>query len=71
MIKNIKLPSRKKFRGWDYIKWIELRMTGKEWHEYAKRDTFKTEYGADAAWGGKCEVWFDDEEDITSADIPT
>jgi hypothetical protein len=46
-------------------------MTGKEWHEYAKWDTFKTEYGSDSAWGNKCEIWFDDEEDITSADIPT
>jgi hypothetical protein len=59
MIKNIKLPPRTKFRGWDYNKWTELRMTGREWHEYAKRETFKTERGADAAWGGRCEVWFD------------
>ena len=60
MIKNIKLPPRTKFRGWDYNKQTELRMTGREWHEYAKRETFKTERGADAAWGGRCEVWFDD-----------
>lgn len=34
-------------------------MTGKEWHEYAKRETFKSERGADAAWGSGVEIWLD------------
>lgn len=34
-------------------------MTGKEWHEYAKREEFKTEHGSDSAWGGGMEIWLD------------
>jgi glycyl-tRNA synthetase alpha subunit len=34
-------------------------MTGKEWHQYAKREEFKTERGSDAAWGGGMEIWLD------------
>jgi len=57
--KTMRLPQRTKFFGWDYNKWVQLRMTGKEWHAYAKRDEFKTERGSDSAWGNKCEVWLD------------
>lgn len=35
------LPPRTKFEGWDYHKNQRLRMTGKEWHVYAKTDRFK------------------------------
>lgn len=58
-MKTITLPPRTKFYGWDYRKQQELRMTGKEWHIYAKRDDFKTERGSDAAWGNSCEIWLD------------
>jgi len=34
-------------------------MTGKEWHTYAKRETFKSERGSDSAWGSACEIWLD------------
>ena len=54
-----KLPPRTKFWGFDYKKAEQLRMTGKEWHEYAKRETFKTERGSDSAWGSGMEVWLD------------
>lgn len=59
MIKLIKLPPRRKFWGWDYKKDQQLRMTGKEWHAYARRDQFKTERGGDSAFGGGIEVWLD------------
>ena len=58
-MKTVRLPQRTKLYGWDYNKDCELRMTGREWHEYAKRDEFKTEHGSDSAWGIKCEVWLD------------
>jgi hypothetical protein len=58
-MKLVTLPPRTKFWGWDYKKQEQLRMTGKEWHQYAKRETFKSEHGVDAAWGGGCEVWLD------------
>ena len=58
-VKGTVLPPRTKFYGYDYRKNVELRMTGKEWHAYAKRDTFKTERGSDAAWGNWCEIWLD------------
>jgi hypothetical protein len=58
-MKTICLPPRTKFCGWDYNKDIPLRMTGREWHEYAKRGEFKTEHGADSAWGNRVEVWLD------------
>jgi len=57
--KTMRLPQRTKLYGWDYNKWTQLRMTGKEWHEYAKRTEFKTERGSDSAWGSKCEIWLD------------
>jgi hypothetical protein len=53
------LPGRSKLWGWDYNKEKQLRMTGKEWHAYAKCETFKTEHGSDAAWRNGCEVWLD------------
>ena len=59
MIKLVKLSPRKKFWGWDYKKDQQLRMTGKEWHAYARRDQFKTERGGDSAFGGGIEVWLD------------
>lgn len=58
-MKTITLPSRTKLFGWDYNKTTQLRMTGKEWHRYAKCDTFKTERGSDSAWRNGCEVWLD------------
>ena len=59
MIKLVKLSPRKKLWGWDYKKNQQLRMTGKEWHAYARRDQFKTERGGDSAFGGGIEVWLD------------
>lgn len=59
MQKQLKLPPRTKFWGWDYGKQEQLRMTGKEWHAYARRDTFKSEHGGDSAFGGGVEVWLD------------
>ena len=58
-MKSVVLPPRTKFYGWCYRKQQQLRMTGKEWHQYAKREEFKTERGSDAAWGNGCEVWLD------------
>jgi hypothetical protein len=55
----MKLSPRKKFYGWDYNKNRQFRMTGKEWHQYAKLHEFNTERGSDAAWGNGCEIWFD------------
>jgi hypothetical protein len=59
MIKLIKLPPRTKFYGFDYTKNLQFRMTGKEWHEYARRETFKVEHGGDTAFGNKCEIYLD------------
>lgn len=39
--KQVKLPPRTKFKGFDYSKSVELEMTGKEWHQYGKTETFK------------------------------
>jgi hypothetical protein len=58
-MKPIVLPGRSKLWGWDYNKEKQLRMTGMEWHAYAKCETFKTEHGSDAAWRNGCEVWLD------------
>ncbi len=58
-MKTMTLPPRTKFYGWDYTKQQQLRMTGKEWHQYAKRNEFKTERGSDSAWGNSCEIWLD------------
>jgi hypothetical protein len=58
-VKLMKLPPRKKLWGWDYNKNRELQMTGKEWHEYARRPELKTERGGDSAFGGGVEVWLD------------
>jgi hypothetical protein len=55
----MRLPQRTKLYGWDYRKQQMLRMTGKEWHAYAKLTSFKTAYGSDSAWGNMCEVWLD------------
>lgn len=57
--KAIVLSPRRKYFGWCYKTDKQLRMTGKEWHEYARRQQFKTEHGSDSAWGNKCEVWLD------------
>ena len=54
------LPPRTKFFGWDYNKAKQFRMTGREWHEYAKRETFKTERGGDSAWGSGMEIYWDE-----------
>ena len=59
MIKHVTLPPRKKLFGFDYNKAVQLCMTGKEWHQYAKAEQFKTENGNDAAWKNGCEVWLD------------
>jgi len=52
MIKLIKLPPRTKLYGYDYSKNVQLRMTGKEWHAYARRETAKGELDGDDAVGG-------------------
>lgn len=56
---SVTLPPRTKFFGWDYNKNVQMRMTGKEWHQYAKRETFKSERASDSAWGNGCEIWLD------------
>jgi hypothetical protein len=53
------LSPRRKYWGWDYNTNRQLRMTGKEWHEYVRREEFKTERGGDSAFGGWVEVWLD------------
>jgi hypothetical protein len=54
------LPPRTKLFGWDYNKAKEFRMTGKEWGQYARVETFKFERGNDAAYSGNgIEVWLD------------
>jgi hypothetical protein len=49
--------------GYDYNKNQTLHMTGKEWHQYCKRETFKHPQDRDArdtAWSGTgVEVWLD------------
>lgn len=56
---KIVLSPRKKYFGWCYRTSQQLRMTGREWHEYARVEEFKTAHGADSAWRNKCEVWLD------------
>jgi hypothetical protein len=62
-MKPIKLPPRTKLYGYDYNKNQMLQMTGKEWHQYCKRETFKHPYDKDSrdtAWSGTgVEVWLD------------
>ncbi len=58
-MKQVTLPPRTKFWGWDYNKNQQLRMTGKEWHAYARRAVFKSEHGGDSAFGGGVEIWLD------------
>lgn len=58
-IKLIILPPRTKFYGYDYKKNLQFRMTGKEWHQYARRDKFKVEHGGDTAFGNACEIYLD------------
>lgn len=54
------LPPRTKLFGWDYNKAKEFRMTGREWGQYARVETFKFERGNDAAYSGNgIEVWLD------------
>lgn len=57
--KEIKLPPRKRFYGIDHKKEVQYCMTGKEWHQYAQRQLFKTSRGSDHAFGNRCEIWFD------------
>jgi hypothetical protein len=57
--KSMRLPPRKMLFGFDYNRNQELRMTGKEWHIYAKVDEFKTERASDSAWAKGCEIWLD------------
>jgi len=59
MTKTIKLPPRTKLHGFDYAKACDLVMTGREWHQLAKRESFKTERGSDAAWGSGFEIYLD------------
>ena len=56
---SVILKPRTKYFGWDYTKNTQLRMTGKEWHIYAKVDEFKTERASDSAWAKGCEIWLD------------
>jgi hypothetical protein len=59
MNKFMRLPPRKALFGFDYSKNKEFRMTGKEWHAYAKVEEFKTEHGSDSAWRNGCEIYLD------------
>jgi hypothetical protein len=45
------LKPRSKYFGWDYTKNTQLRMTGKEWHTYAKRELFNYNRGDDSVRG--------------------
>lgn len=59
-MKQIKLPPRTKFEGFDYNKNRSFTMTGKEWHQYAKVDAFKISSdrdNRDATSGCGHEVW--------------
>lgn len=59
-MKQIKLPPRTKFEGFDYAKGQTLTMTGREWHQYAKVDAFKVSRdrdNRDATSGRGHEVW--------------
>ena len=58
-MKQIKLPPRTKFRGYDYNRSLELEMTGKEWHRYAKAELFRVSRDRDNRDPGAnhCEVW--------------
>ena len=53
------LKPRSKYFGWDYTKNTQLRMTGKEWHTYAKRELFNYNRGDDSARGSNYEIWLD------------
>jgi len=53
------LKPKTKYFGWDYRKNVQLRMTGKEWHIYTKRERFNYERGNDAVTGNACEIWLD------------
>lgn len=58
-MKQIKLPPRTRFEGFDYNKATKLTMTGREWHAYAKVDLFKISRDRDNrdATANGCEVW--------------
>lgn len=56
---SVTLKPRTKYFGWDYKKDTQLRMTGKEWHIYAKREVFHHDRGDDSARGNHCEIWLD------------
>jgi predicted chitinase len=53
------LKPRSKYFGWDYTKNTQLRMTGKEWHNYAKCELFNHNRGDDSARASHCEIWLD------------
>jgi len=57
--KQIKLPLKKVFKGYDYTRNLELQMTGKEWHQHAKVDYFRVAPDRDNrdATGNHNEVW--------------
>lgn len=58
-MKHTTLPPRTVFKGYCYHKNQEFKMTGKEWHEYAKTDKFKCspdKDNKDFTWNG-VEVW--------------
>jgi hypothetical protein len=59
-MKQIKLPPRTRFEGYDYNKGRAFTMTGKEWHQYAAVETFKVSRDQDnreATSGRGHEVW--------------
>ena len=58
-MKQIKLPPRTRLEGFDYRKGERLTMTGREWHQYAKADTFRQSRDRDNrdATANHCEVW--------------
>ncbi len=60
MKKPVRLHPRKKYEGFDYSRARSFTMTGREWHQYAKVDTFKLSSdrdNRDATSGRGHEVW--------------
>lgn len=61
MIKQMRLPPRIKFYGIDHTKGVQYHMTGKEWHQYAKRQTLNYSRDGQFVWGSHLEIWLDRE----------
>ncbi len=57
--KQIKLRPNRRYKGFDYRRALELEMSGKEWHQHAKVDTFRVAPDKDNrdAVGNQNEIW--------------